>query len=277
MMLKSFPGITGILVLTAILLLLQTFLGRLALVLVRTSGDFWGSNWGAGFFTLIAFGLTLSLGLSFSKNRNPEKLTTLLAFQPARARFAFLFWGIVLAAFGGGFVLGEISDVVSHIWPISLSYQEVFKRLVPAQPQLGTVFLLGIVAPLTEETLFRGFFFHGTSRRYGPGPAVFLTSAVFALAHMNPWQASAAFLAGFYLSWLVQRSGSLFPSILAHGLYNLFPVLLAWSGQIIGGYNDLPGQTSNEPLPWMFLGLISLFFGLFLTSKSFHGVSDKST
>jgi membrane protease YdiL (CAAX protease family) len=272
---KPFPGIAGILVLTAFLLLLQAFLGHFASDLAQTSGAFWGSNWATGIFTLTAFGLTLSLGLAVSRNRNQEKLTTLLAFKPAQARYSLLILGIVLSALGGGFVLGEISDLVAQIWPITLPYQNVFKRLVPSHPQFNALFLLGFVAPLSEETLFRGFFLHGAFQRYGQGPAIFLTSAAFALAHLNPWQASAAFLAGFYLSWLVQGSGSLFPSMLAHSLYNLFPVILAWSGKIISGYNDLPGKTSQEPGLWVSLGLFSLLLGIFLTAKSFRRVPPR--
>ncbi len=83
-----------------------------------------------------------------------------------------------------------------------------------------------IAIPLGEELLFRGLFLRGFLLRYGPVPALAFSSLLFAIVHLNPWGFVGIFLMGWLLGWLVLRSGSLWPSILLHGLYNLSSILL---------------------------------------------------
>jgi membrane protease YdiL (CAAX protease family) len=62
--------------------------------------------------------------------------------------------------------------------------------------------------------------------RYGPLPALGITSLLFAIIHLNPWGLLEIFAAGWLLGWLVLRSGSLWPAVLVHGLYNLTKVIM---------------------------------------------------
>ena len=91
---------------------------------------------------------------------------------------------------------------------------------------LRVMLVVVIVAGVGEELLFRGLFLRGFVLRYGRGPALALSSLLFAVVHLNPWGFASIFLAGWLLGWLVLRSGSLWPAILVHGVYNLFSVLL---------------------------------------------------
>ncbi len=91
---------------------------------------------------------------------------------------------------------------------------------------LRVMLVVVIVAGVGEELLFRGLFLRGFMLRYGRGPALALSSLLFAVVHLNPWGFASIFLAGWLLGWLVLRSGSLWPAILVHGVYNLSSVLL---------------------------------------------------
>lgn len=91
---------------------------------------------------------------------------------------------------------------------------------------LQWVVIVGL-APLTEEWLFRGVLHHRFARRFGAGRAQLLTSAMFAVLHMNPF---GVFALGMMLQALYRRSRSLTTCILAHALNNAVPLtLLLWA------------------------------------------------
>jgi uncharacterized protein len=95
------------------------------------------------------------------------------------------------------------------------------------------LFMLGaaVIVPIGEEILFRGYLF-GTLRRIGAGrswglPAAYLLSAVvFGLAHsLAATQGIVGLIVpttvmGLLLAWGVHRTGSVLPSIVAHGVNN---------------------------------------------------------
>jgi membrane protease YdiL (CAAX protease family) len=78
-----------------------------------------------------------------------------------------------------------------------------------------------IIAPLMEETLFRGVFFGALTPRMGAVLASLLTSAIFALLHPQlPFGFLAIFVLGLVFSALYRLRGSLLPNILAHAINN---------------------------------------------------------
>ncbi|MEX1316350.1 MAG: CPBP family intramembrane glutamic endopeptidase [Synechococcaceae cyanobacterium] len=79
-----------------------------------------------------------------------------------------------------------------------------------------------VLAPLFEETLFRGVLLPVLGRRWG-GPAGVLASAlVFGLAHLSFGELLPLVVLGVGLGWLRLRSGRLGPCVLMHGLWNGF-------------------------------------------------------
>ena len=95
---------------------------------------------------------------------------------------------------------------------------------------LAALFLFNtiILAPVTEEVLFRGFLLPSWSRsRLGPIGAVAATSAVFAAMHIqyDICGMVAVGLAGGLYGWLRLHSGSLLPPILAHCIGNAMATL----------------------------------------------------
>lgn len=85
--------------------------------------------------------------------------------------------------------------------------------------------LVCLIAPLAEETIFRGFFY-GWLRRHLPiAPAVLICAAVFALAHAVFVLALPLFAVGVVLALLYEYSGSLIPGAIVHGLFNLVGII----------------------------------------------------
>lgn len=89
---------------------------------------------------------------------------------------------------------------------------------------LVAVFVLAVLAPVAEEFLFRGLLY-GFLRAHMPfWITALITAALFGLAHGEPAHALAAGLLGLILAWLRERSGSLWPPVVAHVVNNLIAV-----------------------------------------------------
>lgn len=80
---------------------------------------------------------------------------------------------------------------------------------------------LAILPAVFEEMLFRGIALH-TYSHLGKMKAILISAFLFALLHMNLQQASYAFILGGVFAFLVQRTGSLFASLLPHFCINAF-------------------------------------------------------
>jgi uncharacterized protein len=82
-----------------------------------------------------------------------------------------------------------------------------------------------IIAPLAEETFFRGFAFQGIKKRYGSGWGIFLSALLFSLAHMSPSGLVPIFILGLMLAWLFNKTQSIWPCIIVHCAYNSIALL----------------------------------------------------
>ncbi len=82
-----------------------------------------------------------------------------------------------------------------------------------------------IVAPLAEETFFRGFIFAGIGKRFGYAWGAVLSALLFALAHLQLGALVPIFLLGLLLAWLYVRTRSLWACILTHFTYNSLALL----------------------------------------------------
>lgn len=82
------------------------------------------------------------------------------------------------------------------------------------------IFFVGILAPICEETVFRGAIFSGMKKEGNVFKAIIASGLLFGLLHMNINQASYAFVIGVLLGFLVEATGSIFSSILFHVLVN---------------------------------------------------------
>ncbi|XHR31330.1 MAG: CPBP family intramembrane glutamic endopeptidase [Chthoniobacteraceae bacterium] len=77
-----------------------------------------------------------------------------------------------------------------------------------------------LVAPVTEEFLFRGYFY-GVIRRYlGVSPALVLTSALFAAIHLNGGVMLPLFVLAMCLSLTFEATGSVLACMVIHSLFN---------------------------------------------------------
>ena len=79
---------------------------------------------------------------------------------------------------------------------------------------------LGVIAPLCEEILFRGFFYAAFRNKIGVPLSIIASSALFAVMHFDKSGAPMLFVIGVVCAYMYERTRSLIPSIITHGLWN---------------------------------------------------------
>jgi uncharacterized protein len=158
-----------------------------------------------------------------------------LGFRPTAARRAAGLVVLVLLAF----------LIFSELWAVILNESEKEKLL----EQLGaneTALLLAlsallttVIAPICEETLFRGYIFPALSKWKGWLPGALITGVLFGGVHYGSAPVIDLIplgVLGFLLCLLYRRTGSLYPGIATHSLNNsiAFGALEGWSvGQCV--------------------------------------------
>jgi membrane protease YdiL (CAAX protease family) len=85
--------------------------------------------------------------------------------------------------------------------------------------------LVCLIAPISEETIFRGFIYGWLRRRLPVLPAVVMSAAVFSSAHLVLVLALPLFGVGVILALLYEYSDSLLPGAIVHGLFNLVGII----------------------------------------------------
>ena len=87
---------------------------------------------------------------------------------------------------------------------------------------ITAVVLIAGLAPIAEELFFRGFVFSGLRSRMTMLPAALISGLVFGLVHAPTGITTVVPLAvlGAVLAWLYDKTGSLWPPVIAHVLNN---------------------------------------------------------
>jgi membrane protease YdiL (CAAX protease family) len=120
-------------------------------------------------------------------------------------------------------------------FPLPGLWRELFEDLAAFRGPADFLLLLllvGVVPGVCEEILFRGFVHAGLMREFESAPKAILAGAlVFAGFHLNPWRFSVLLVIGLFLGFLVHRTGSLLPAMLAHALNNTLSLGLVALGE----------------------------------------------
>lgn len=96
--------------------------------------------------------------------------------------------------------------------------------------------LLGsaLVTPLLEELLHRGVVYKRLRLMMGFAPSVLVSALIFAALHFNIVQFTYAFLLGIALAIFVEKTGKVYPAVIAHMLANGIAVIRTETGFLLG-------------------------------------------
>ncbi|KAL0797795.1 hypothetical protein Bca101_052969 [Brassica carinata] len=169
----------------------------------------------------------------------PEDILRYDLKQPFNLRKGWLVWGgIGLVAAVGGIAL---TGVALSLFSTETPEREVdsLMQLLPliGSSNISTLSLLGItgiLAPLLEETVFRGFFMVSLTKWVPTPIAITISSAAFALAHLTPGEFPQLFILGSVLGLTYAQTRNLITPMVIHGLWNSGVILLLTFLQIQG-------------------------------------------
>lgn len=136
--------------------------------------------------------------------------------------------GLILGALATTYVL--IILVASALGPNAQTDQGIpvfWDGSRAAQFMLNLVVVAAVV-PIVEELTFRGLGFSLLSR-FGPRAAVLGTGVLFGLVHGFLVALPIFVVVGLSLGWLRMRTGSVYPGMLMHGMFNAVATILAVS------------------------------------------------
>lgn len=160
--------------------------------------------------------------LPVSTNPRPS-LTTI--FRLGATTFLIALPGIVAASLIWRFALTQLG------WPADA--QELVDLLANADSAAVVallVFLAIIVAPVTEEILFRAGLFRYLRTRTPRWLALILPGLIFGALHTNLAAFIPLVVLGVILALAYERTGSILTPIVAHALFNLNTILLVVAG-----------------------------------------------
>jgi membrane protease YdiL (CAAX protease family) len=96
------------------------------------------------------------------------------------------------------------------------------------------LFFLVTIQPIGEEIFFRGFLFEKIEHFGGGIVAIFITAFLFGLAHMSYGKIFPVLMPmvmGIVLGYIIFKTKNLYSSIIAHIIFNVTSLSLAYVGQ----------------------------------------------
>lgn len=131
------------------------------------------------------------------------------------------------------FFTGNLVDIIGSLLKEDrfLFYTPDFSTGTSTTKLVVTVLYTCLIAPITEELIFRGIILKNMSRvsqRFG----IFTSALLFALAHENMPQGVLALILGILLGYITIKHNSLVPAIIVHFVVNVTSTIFTQLSQI---------------------------------------------
>ena len=110
--------------------------------------------------------------------------------------------------------MGFVSEPLSSWLPMPEHIKAIFEKIL--SDSLWAFLATVIAAPVLEEFLLRGIIERGLLHWMSPWKAILWSAFFFAVIHLNPWQATGAFIAGILFGWIYWKTRSLVACIFVH-------------------------------------------------------------
>lgn len=190
----------------------------------------WASGWihneqvllyANGFATQLAF-LLLILSLGKWRGWNRERL----GWRKVEMGKA---WGSLVLWYLLTWPINLLYSLIVYLYGITPPATDVYTQLmghVTPLTFLLNILLAGVMAPIIEETLFRGIVFGGLKSYFGKWTAAALSAILFSGLHLQLIGFFPRFVLGIILVHLYDKYKSLYPAMAFHALNNLVAALL---------------------------------------------------
>jgi len=169
------------------------------------------------------------------------------------------FSGIMIMFLGARILYSKLCQII----PLLIPLPDGFWASWYGTPNnfLFIIITFCIFPGLSEELFFRGLVLRRFYSRYSPLKALILSSIIFGIIHVNPWQAITTTFMGFLLGWFYLRYKSIWLCIFLHALSNFFAFFRIFP--VVEYYNStFYTYIIMQPLWVDLIGLILFAFGL---------------
>lgn len=215
----------------------------------------------AGILALNLAALAANVALGGSLVKNGTVLTFFVLIQDlivfgAAALFSVVRYRVGLDALGlrrfdaalgcglsmGLLVASYVTRLIYGVIAAAFGYQPALQDVLTRLDTSGFGFILtlvaaAVIAPIAEETFFRGFLYGGLRGRIGVPLAMIVSTLFFTALHFSIDLFIPIFILGLFLAWLYEKTGSLYPGILLHASNNAISLVLYVVAKSMG----LPG------------------------------------
>lgn len=144
-----------------------------------------------------------------------------------------------------GYALVPTMLFVSNLTSLfSTNYVQDSVQELIAYPFVVQLLIIAVLPACVEEFVFRGLIYH-SYRKNGILGAAVLSGLVFGLMHLNINQLSYAAVMGIIFALLVEATGSMYSSMLAHFAANSYSVILMQLVSMTSGGSELLEQSAQ--------------------------------
>ncbi len=131
-------------------------------------------------------------------------------------------------------------NVISSLF--STNYLNSSTEAITQYPFLIQLLIMAVMPIIAEEFVFRGLFYH-SYRKNGILGAAVLSGLIFGAIHLNINQFCYAFVMGIILALMVEVTGSMFSSMIAHFAVNSYSIIML---KIASSISNVSVQTNVE-------------------------------
>jgi membrane protease YdiL (CAAX protease family) len=171
-----------------------------------------------------------------------------------------LFCALFVMLFGLEIIRREVGNVMSIVLPVPEGF---FDNIF--QDSVFTVFVNYALFPaVTEELFFRGIILKRLRNNYTKEKALVVSSLLFGLMHMNPWQALLAAISGLFFGWIYMEFKTIWLCMFMHAYNNIMASFISFPVQYLPNTRSY-AILAVHPLWFDIMGIILFAVGLGLT------------
>ena len=175
--------------------------------------------------TLLATGIVVGGMALLAAALSPVPLRQRLRLNTSNIRPTCLILGCI-TVLGIGTILKSLEGLALIPPSLTLAALDQVMQGMTGTWLLAGILVIGIMPGITEELLFRGYIQTRLCERWGPFWAIIWTSLMFGIMHLDLVQGSYAVAVGVVLGYITERTGSIIPAMICHGVNNTVATLL---------------------------------------------------
>lgn len=182
------------------------------------------------YFGLILTQFTAILGTALvyrrKRSQDPDAPAwpTLRSTNTSAANLGLILLTTVILGLFANFFGSLLIELIPALKPLAEESKQAFEDLLfnatPFQQVLGAI-SISIVAPICEETLFRGTILPEQRPQKFAVAAIIINGVLFSVMHMSAVSFAPLVIVGAFFAFLTVRTNSLLPAIFAHAILNI--------------------------------------------------------